>query len=119
MKHFFSNDFETKDNHELAELKTHYYRARYDDVKDAILRYAKEKGMTVRSVDDQHKEIYLQAQKFHLILVLVNPNPAETSVDMKITTYYFIGMKRGIQVINQLYLHLNKKLTFKGVGLYR
>jgi hypothetical protein len=119
MKHFFSNDFETRESHELAELKTHYYRARYDDIKDTILRLAKERGMTVRSIDDKHKEIYLQSTRFHLILILVNPNPAETAVDMKITTYYFIGMKRGIKIISDFYQYLDKKHTFKGVGLYR
>jgi hypothetical protein len=38
---------------------------------------------------------------------------------MKITTYYFIGMKRGIKIISDFYQYLDKKHTFKGVGLYR
>lgn len=119
MKDFFSNDFETKDNHENGLLRTHYYRARYDNVKETILRLAKEKGLSVRSVDDTHKEIYLQSNGYHLIIVLVNTTPAETAVDMKITTYQLIGMKKGIKIISEYYSQLDKKLTFKGVGLYR
>jgi len=119
LKDFFANDFETRDNHEMSELRTHYYRARYEDAKDAVIRVAKSKQMHVRSVDDAHKEVYLQASNHHLILVLVNPNPAETAIDMKVTTYQVIGMKRGIKIIMEFYKELDKQLTFKGVGLYR
>ena len=46
-------------------------------------------------------------------------SPVETAVDFKVTTYNIFGFGKGKKVIEELYKKLDKKLTFKGVGLFK
>ena len=40
-KEFFSNNFETKENHHLQSLRTRYYRNRLADVRKAVAKKGK------------------------------------------------------------------------------
>lgn len=118
-KDYFYNDFETSDNTSNKELLTHYYRDTYDRVKAEIVNYAKHHDYQVTSINDDFGEIYLNHKRHDLIITLVKLSMMEISVDIKATTYYLIGLKRGIKVIKELYQHLDRNLSFKGVALYK
>lgn len=115
---FISNFAETKELHQLPALKTRYYRTRYTKVKDMIIEYANHNDYIINNIDDIHGEIFVQTTKFHLIISIIQVNPLETAVDVKVQTYKIVGMNKPRNIILNLYSFLNKKLDFKGVGLH-
>jgi hypothetical protein len=116
---FFINEFETSDNAHSPELQTHYYRNDYNRVKAEILQYANHNRFEVISVNDEVKEIFLQKDKQDVMMTLVAVTPYEIAIDIRVATYYLIGMRRGLNIIKDIYQSLNKALTLKGVSLYR
>jgi hypothetical protein len=115
---FFKTIAETKELHAIGTLRSRYYKTNYKAVKEAILEYASANKLTTKHVDDEHKEIYLQGTRYHIMVSVVQINPIETSVDFKVQHYGLIGMNRPIQRIDSFYQFLDTKLPFKGVGLH-
>ncbi len=115
---FLSNFAETKEKHEKKELKTRYYRTRYNKVKDAVIEYSNHNDYIINNIDDIHGEIFIQTTKFHLIISIIQVNPLESAVDVKVQTYKIFGMNRPQRIIESLFAFLDKKLEFKGVGLH-
>ena len=118
-KDYFVNDFETSDQANNKDLLTHYYRNTYERVKSEILNYCKLKDYIVESVNDDVKEIFVRKGRHDLIITITPISIMEIAVDVKATTYYLIGLKRGLNFIKDLYEHLDKNLNFKGVALYK
>lgn len=118
-KDYFTNDFETSDNAKSEELQTHYYRDTYEKVKNEVLNFAKKNDYEIGNINDEYREIYLYKNRHDLIITLVELSLMEISVDVKSTTYYLIGLKRGLKPIKELYQHLNRNLSLKGVALYK
>ena len=87
-------------------------------MKDSIVNYANEENYIVSNIDDKHGEIFLQTTKFHMIISVLQINPLETAVDVKVQTYKVIGMNKPKIVIENLFAYLDKKQQFKGVGLH-
>lgn len=116
--YFASNIEETSDRHSNEHLRTHYYKTRYNDLKQIVIAYAKANKMTIKSEDDKHGEIFLQASRFHIIVSIIQITPLETSVDLKVQTYKLLGLFKPLKIIAALYNHLNSKTQFKGVGLH-
>ena len=115
---FMSNFAETKELHSNRLLQTRYYRTSYTKIKNELIEYSNENNFIVNSIDDIHGEIFLQNTKFHLIISVLQINPRETAVDIKVQTYKIIGMNKPINIITNLYTFLDKKFEFKGVGLH-
>lgn len=116
---YFTNDFETSDNHHIDTLRTRYYRARYDEAKNAILHVAKQMNATVKSSDDNFKEISIESMKFNAIFSVINVKMSECAIDIKVNTFAIIGLAKGKKIIEEIYQLLDKSLPFKGVSLYR
>ena len=115
---FLNNGAETKEMHQVSGLRSRYYKTNYSKAKARILEYVKEIGADIRNVDDAHKEIFIQGKKFHIIFSVVQVNPIETSVDLKVEYYGLMGMHRPRKKIIEIYNYLDKHLEFKGVGLH-
>jgi len=108
---FFKTTAETKEQAINPALKSKYYKAKYASVKDACLAYAKERKLTVVNVDNEHHELFLKHRKFHIIVTILQIRPNNTSVDIKVQKYSFIGLNKPYREIAQLYRYLDINLT--------
>jgi hypothetical protein len=115
---FASNVAETFETNTNNQLKTHYYKDRYNNIKQIVLNYALINKITVRSEDDVHGEIYLQAGNYHMIVSILQVSPLETAVDVKVQTYRILGLFKPVKLILNLFKHIDSKANFKGVGLH-
>lgn len=118
-KDYFVKDFETHDEHYYPELKTHYYRCKEDDAIDAVKQLVKEVKGKIIDENELYLEIYFETSDYSCICKVTATSPVETAVDFKVTTYNLFGFGKGKKVIEELYKLLDKKLTFKGVGLFK
>jgi hypothetical protein len=116
---YFSNDFETSENHYLPELRTRYYRCRNNAAKEASLKLIKDERGKVRAVNDEHHEIFFETSSYTCIFTIISPTITETAIDIKITTNKFLPLGAGRKIIIRLYEMLDKRLPFKGVSLYK
>ena len=118
-KDYFVKDFETNDDHFYPELRTHYYRCKGDDAIDAIHQLIKEEKGKIIDENEMYQEIYFDTSGYSCICKVTVTSPVETAVDFKVTTYNLFGFGKGKKVIEELYQKLDKKITFKGVGLFK
>ncbi len=109
---------ETKELHTEPQLRSHYYKTNYKIAKDAIISYAIKQKLEIKHVDDVHKEIFLQGPRYHVICSVVEVNPIETSIDLKVEIYGVLGMNKPKKIILGFYQYLDKKLPFKGTSLH-
>ena len=115
---FVTNISETNEKHQDKNLRTHYYKDRYNNIKKIVLTYANENKMHIKSEDDVHGEIFLQSNKYHMIVSIVQVTPLETAVDIKVQTYSILGLYKPMKNIITLYRYIGKKSDFKGLGLH-
>lgn len=115
---FINNLAESKELHSDGLLRTHYYKTNYQKTKAVVLEYAAMIRADVRSIDDEHKEVFLQGDRYHIIVSFVQVNPIETSVDFKVEQYGIIGMNRPKKRIIEFYQYLDQQLVLKGISLH-
>jgi hypothetical protein len=115
---FFQTIAESKELHTDPQLRSRYYKTNYRKVKAVILEYAEQQGLQVRNIDDDHRELFLQGPRYHVIASIVQVNPYETSADFKVEVYGLAGFGRPKKLIREFYQHLDQHLMFKGVGLH-
>ncbi len=115
---FVKTSAETSELHASRQLRTRYYKTGYTQVKKYIEDYAQRKKIDVRNINDEHGEIYLQSNKYHIIVSVIQVHPRETAVDIKTNTYGVFGFSKPVKLIGELYAYLNEKLEFKGVSLH-
>ncbi|MCD6482271.1 MAG: hypothetical protein J7K80_00850, partial [Candidatus Izimaplasma sp.] len=114
LRDLITNFAETSETHSNNILKTRYYRTSYKNIKLAIVNYAKKNSYIINSIDDIHGEIFVQTTKFHLIISVLQINPLETAVDVKVQTYKILGLNKPQSIIEHLFNFLDKALDFKG-----
>lgn len=114
---YFSKDFETSENNIYDTLKTHYYRARIEDVRNVIFSLIENEKGTVIDDNEKYSEIYYETPGYNCTITLVATTPVEVAVDFRITTYDFLSFGKGKKVIERLYNDLDSKLPFKGIAL--
>ena len=112
---FASNVAETRELHQKTHLRTRYYRTSYVNLKSIVLAYANVNNINVISEDDIHKEIFLQSNKFHMIVSIVQVTPLESAVDLKVQSYRLIGLFKPDKIILDLFKHLNQKTAVQNL----
>lgn len=116
---YFSNNFETGENHYLDNLRTRYYRARNEEVEKVIEEMIiSEKGV-LKAKNENFREIYYECPDYSCTVVVIGPRPTETAVDLNVTTYKILPLGKATKIIDRIYKYLDNKLPFKGVSLYR
>jgi hypothetical protein len=118
LKTFLTNNAETRELHVDPELRSRYYKTTFKKVKQVIDQYCDELGIVIVNVDEVHGEMFLQTSKYHMIASIIQVNPLETAVDLKVQTYQLIGRNVPKAKIAKMYEYLDKNLPFKGVGLH-
>jgi len=116
---YFTNNFETGENHYIPSLRTRYYRCRNEDAKDAVKQVVKEEKGKIKAILDEHHEIFFHAPQYTSTITVISPRISETAVDIKITTYKLLPRGLGKKIIERIYKKIDSKLPFKGVGLYK
>ena len=107
---FFSNDFQTTDNHSNQALKTRYYRGDYNKVKSIIIDIAKKMNFVVQEVNDDYKEIRIDSRRQEMIFNVFSISYFEQAVDIKVNTRYILSCGRGLKLIETFYKELAKNL---------
>lgn len=108
---FFSNDFQTSDNHSNHVLKTRYYRGDYNKIKSEIIDVSNRMGFVVEEVNDDYKEIRVENRRQEMIFNVFSISYFEQAVDIKVNTRYIIACGRGLKLIENFYKELSKNLT--------
>ena len=119
IRDFFKKDFETSDNSIYQTLKTHYYRNRYDEVKEVIFELIKEEKGNLQDENDQYQEILFETSGYSCIIKITSTTPIEHAIDFKVNTYNLLGFGKGKKVIERLYSILDSHLQFKGIALFK
>ncbi|HHX78413.1 MAG TPA: hypothetical protein GX695_01510 [Acholeplasmataceae bacterium] len=119
LKDYFSNNFETKEDHEMDSLRTRYYRGRNEQVKEVAYALIKNEKGTITDDIPQFSEIIFNTSTYSATLTIISPKMTETAIDIKVTTYYTIAAGRGKKIIERFYKYFDSNLPFKGVSLYR
>lgn len=109
---------ETKELHSVVSLRSRYYKTNYKKAKAVVIEYANQLKANIKHIDDEHRELLLQSDRFHIIVSFVQVTPIETSIDFKVEMYGLIGMHRPRRKIVAFYEYLDNNLPFKGVGLH-
>lgn len=116
---FFKKDFETSDNSSYDTLKTHYYRNRIDEVKEALYELIKEQKGNLQDENEDYQELLFETSGYSCIVKITSTTPIEHAIDFKVNTYNLIGFGKGKKVIEGFYDYLDKKLSFKGIALFK
>lgn len=119
LKDYFTNTFDTSDNHYINELRTRYYRNRLSDAKNAVLDYVSSVKGKVLSDDEQYNELLYETAGYSMTVIFVPITPSEIAIDLKVNTFSLLPFGKGKKVIDDLYKYLDKNLQFKGVSLFR
>ena len=74
--------------------------------------------MTVKEVNQTHKEVYMVGRGMDCIVTVTQINPIESGVDFKINLFAAIGFNKPRKKAIKLYEDLKSILNFKGVSLH-
>jgi hypothetical protein len=116
---YFSNDFETAENHYLPSLRTRYYRCHNEQAMAAVKKLSQEFKAVLKNVDNERHEIIFENSRVAVTATITSPTYSETAVDFKVTTYSLLPRGKGKKYIEDLYTRLDKLIPFKDVALYR
>lgn len=110
---------ETKELEGLEVLRTHYYKANYEQIKGAFLEFIEARGFTVVSVNDDYNEIFTETLRMSVTAKIIEQTPKETSIDFYVTADYLLfSKKRAYSMIEEILAYIGKKYEFKGLSLH-
>lgn len=111
---------ETKENLTDELLQTHYYKASYEDIKNAYLNICKKLGLRLVSIDDSYSEIFAEKPHMTVLAKIIEQNPKESSIDFYISAEYLFGNKKKARaLLEDVYKELAKSFEIKGLGLHK
>jgi len=115
---FFSPSCETRELHRDPELRTRYFRNKFNDVIQGLEELASLNRMVVKDINKEHREAYLLGNGFDCIVTITMTTPIEAGIDLKINVFSAIGFGRPKKKALKLYADLKGILNFKGVSLH-
>lgn len=118
----FKKQLETSDKIADDSLKTHYYKAKFNQMFDSVEKlFHEDADCRVTTVSKDHGEIAVEISKpipCFLIVTIVSVKPMETAVDFNISSEKFslTGTYPALKNrINTYYKRLNQIHTFVGI----
>lgn len=110
---------ETSENSRHDFLKTHYYKCSYVQLRKAVIDVCEALGFTLTFEDEGYCEILLQRRDANLTFKINEFTKRETGLDIFVDAYYVLMKKTKVEkLLRTIYLHLGKKVEFKGLGLH-
>lgn len=89
----FSKQLETKDNHSEEQLKTHYFKASFNQLFESVEKlFRDDADCRITTVSKERGEIAVEVNKpfpCFLVATVVAVRPLETAVDFNISTEQF------------------------------
>ncbi|MBQ9448507.1 MAG: hypothetical protein IJU60_01365 [Acholeplasmatales bacterium] len=114
-----SKIYQTSERETLDLLKSHYYKASYDQIKAVYLEYLEQNGFNIVNIDDNYLEIYAELGTMTVISKIIMQNPKETSIDCEIISEAFLGGKRqAYGFLQGLYKKIEERYELKGLALH-
>jgi len=114
-----SKIYQTSEVEKIELLKSHYYKASYDQIKEVYLEYLKENGYKIVNIDDNFLEIYAENPNTTIISKIIMQNPKETSIDLEIISEAFLGGKgKAYSFLKGLYKKIEERYELKGLALH-
>lgn len=111
---------ETSEHETVDLLKTHYYKASYDQIKEAYLEVLKNLKHTVVSVNDDYHEIFSEVAHMVVTAKIIMQTPKETSIDFFINAEYLLGShKKACKFIQAVLKYIESKYELKGLSLHK
>jgi hypothetical protein len=118
----FKKQIETSDKIADDSLKTHYYKAKFNQLFDSVEKlFHEDADCTVTTVSKERGEIAVEISKpipCFLIVTIVSVRPIETAVDFNISSERFslTGSYPTLKKrINSYYERINQLHTFVGI----
>jgi hypothetical protein len=115
---FFTNHNETRDNHKLEELRSHYYKTSPKKALEAVKEmFETMDGYKVTSTSEDRGELGIKGKRSFIVATVIGVRPFETAVDFSVTTDTLllpIDFGHSKKVINKLYQTLDTKLPYNG-----
>jgi len=118
----FKKQIETSDRVADDSLKTHYYKAKYNQVFDSVEKlFHEDADCQVTTVSRERGEIAVEINKpirCFLIVTIVAVKPIEIAVDFNISSegFSFLGSYPALKKrINAYYERINQLHTFVGI----
>jgi hypothetical protein len=118
----FKKQIETSDRISDESLKTHYYKAKFNQVFESVEKlFHEDADCQVTTVSKDHGEIAVEVNKpikCFLIVTIVSVRPLETAVDFNISSEKFslLGTYPDLKKrINSYYERINQLHTFIGI----
>jgi hypothetical protein len=118
----FKQQIETSDKSTDDSLKTHYYKAKFNQLFDSVEKlFHEDADCRVTTVSKEHGEIAVEVSKpisCFLIVTIVAVKPLETAVDFNISSEKFslTGSYPALKKrINTYYERINQLHTFVGI----
>ena len=118
MINIFTNSLETSERNKKEELKTHYYKASFQNILKAFNKIAEDEWMEVHEYNETYGEIYLVGDGYECIVTVTEISRYESGVDFKINYFSVLGFGRPHKLAVKLYDLLDKELPFKGKELH-
>lgn len=119
----FSNHLETSDEHKDDVLKTHYYKATFNQLFKSVEElFRQDADCRITTVSKEHGEIAVEVNKPYpcfLIVTVVSVKPLETSVDFSISSEKFSPLGNYPVLRKRIisyYERINQLHTFVGTG---
>lgn len=115
-------DIITSENAKSLELQTHYYKATYEELKEAYMHILNKLQYKVVSENDDYCEVYAEAPHMEVIakLTQLDANQKETAIDFEIHADYVVGAaKKATTFIKDVLERIEEKFEFKGVALHK
>ncbi|MFL6561645.1 MAG: hypothetical protein ACJ8MO_36765 [Bacillus sp. (in: firmicutes)] len=118
----FKKQIETSDKIKDDSLKTHYYKAKFNQLFESVEKlFHEDADCRVTTVSKDHGEIAVEISKpipCFLIVTIISVKPLETAVDFNISSERFslLGTYPDLKKrINAYYERINQLHTFIGV----
>lgn len=115
---YFSPTCETRELHADPQLRTRYYRNKFEEVVEALHKLGEKNNFEVRDVNKIHKEIYVIGRGFDSIVTVAMINPIEAGIDFKLNLFATMGFGRPKKMVVKFYADLKQILRFKGISLH-
>jgi hypothetical protein len=119
----FKKQIETSDHHTEDALKTHYYKATFNQLFAAVDKiFHEDADCRVTTVSKEHGEFAVEVSKpfsCFLIVTIVSVRPMETAVDFNISSERFslFGTYPDLKKrINSYYQRINQVHNLLGTG---
>lgn len=110
---------ETNETESIELLKTHYFKASYEQIKAKYIEIIKSLHHTIVSENDDYGEIFSEVPHMTCTAKIIMQNPKETSIDFYISAEYLMGSsKKAYKFINEVLSRIQKDYELKGLGLH-